>query len=73
MTSLFKGSPCIRQQDDLEAGENRSTDFGRDADSSSGPFDIVSTKNAPIDSLRRWRVRSRVSRVFFFFFLRFIR
>ncbi|KAH8481536.1 hypothetical protein H0E87_029128, partial [Populus deltoides] len=55
MTSLFKGSPCIRQQDDLEAGENRSTDFGRDADSSSGPFDIVSTKNAPIDSLRRWR------------------
>ncbi|KAL9377225.1 hypothetical protein Peur_031345 [Populus x canadensis] len=55
MTSLFKGSPCIRQQDDLEAGENRSTDFGRDADSSSGPFDIVSTKNAPIDRLRRWR------------------
>ncbi|KAI5557595.1 hypothetical protein BDE02_18G114500 [Populus trichocarpa] len=55
MTSLFKGSPCIRQQDDLEAGENRSTDVGRDADSSSGPFDIVSTKNAPIDSLRRWR------------------
>ncbi|KAI9378712.1 hypothetical protein POPTR_018G139800v4 [Populus trichocarpa] len=55
MTSLFKGSPCIRQQDDLEAGENRSTDVGRDANSSSGPFDIVSTKNAPIDSLRRWR------------------
>jgi Ca2+-transporting ATPase len=70
MTSLFKGSPCIRQQDDLEAGENRSTDVGRDANSSSGPFDIVSTKNAPIDSLRRWRVRSRVSLCLF---LRFIR
>ncbi|KAL3567065.1 hypothetical protein D5086_032480, partial [Populus alba] len=55
MTSLFKGSPCIRQRDDLEAGENRSTDVGRDADDSSGPFDIVSTKNAPIDRLRRWR------------------
>uniref|UniRef100_A0A6M2EVQ6 Calcium-transporting ATPase n=1 Tax=Populus davidiana TaxID=266767 RepID=A0A6M2EVQ6_9ROSI len=55
MTSLFKGSPRTRQRDDLEAGENRSTDVGHDADDSSGPFDIVSTKNAPIDRLRRWR------------------
>ncbi|KAG6740051.1 hypothetical protein POTOM_057685 [Populus tomentosa] len=55
MTSLFRGSPRTRQRDDLEAGENRSADVGRDADDSSGPFDIVSTKNAPIDRLRRWR------------------
>ncbi|KAB5514720.1 hypothetical protein DKX38_028626 [Salix brachista] len=43
------------QRGDLEAGQNISTDLGRGGDSSSGPFDIISTKNASIDSLRRWR------------------
>ncbi|KAJ6673157.1 CALCIUM-TRANSPORTING ATPASE [Salix viminalis] len=43
------------QRGDLEAGQNISTDLGRGGDSSSGPFDIISTKNASIDILRRWR------------------
>ncbi|XP_057987929.1 calcium-transporting ATPase 8, plasma membrane-type isoform X2 [Hevea brasiliensis] len=48
MTSPFKSSP-YRRRHDLEAG-GRSTD-----DESSGPFDILSTKNASIERLRRWR------------------
>ncbi|KAJ6731972.1 CATION TRANSPORTING ATPASE [Salix purpurea] len=43
------------QRGDLEAGQNISTDLSRGGDLSSGPFDIISTKNASIDSLRRWR------------------
>lgn len=49
MDSPFKSSPYRRRRD-LEAGDP-STD-----DESSGPFDILSTKNASIERLRRWRV-----------------
>lgn len=45
-----------RWRDDLEAGSGRSGDYEEDDDSSSGPFDITSTKNAPIKRLKRWRV-----------------
>lgn len=45
-----------RRRDDLEAGSGRSDDYEDDDDSSSGPFDITSTKNAPIKRLKRWRV-----------------
>ncbi|KAG8651739.1 hypothetical protein MANES_06G017700v8 [Manihot esculenta] len=48
MDSPFKSSPYRRRRD-LEAGDP-STD-----DESSGPFDILSTKNASIERLRRWR------------------
>ena len=58
------------QRGDLEAGENICTDVGRGAELSSDPFDIISTKNASIDILRRWRVRSLVS-VFFLLLLLF--
>lgn len=44
-----------RWRDDLEAGSGRSGDYEEDDDSSSGPFDITSTKNAPIKRLKRWR------------------
>ena len=55
--SRFKGSPYRRQ--DLEVGDSRSGGFDGDDDAgetSSGPFDIDSTKNIPIARLRRWRV-----------------
>ena len=54
--SRFKGSPYRRQ--DLEVGDSRSGGFDGDDDAgetSSGPFDIDSTKNIPIARLRRWR------------------
>ncbi|XP_061361514.1 calcium-transporting ATPase 8, plasma membrane-type-like [Gastrolobium bilobum] len=52
--SFSKGSsPCDQmQQLDIEAGSP--TDFD-DRDYSSDPFDITSTKNAPIQRLKRWR------------------
>lgn len=53
MTDPFKGSPSYRRRLDLEGGGSRSTDD--DDDESSSPFDIISTKNASIDRLRRWR------------------
>ncbi|GMN55257.1 hypothetical protein TIFTF001_024369 [Ficus carica] len=53
----FKGSPCRRQTNDLEAGaSSRSGDFDDDDDDVSSPFDIPNTKNASIERLRRWRV-----------------
>ncbi|KAJ9689361.1 hypothetical protein PVL29_014846 [Vitis rotundifolia] len=54
--SRFKGSPYRRQ--DLEVGGSRSGGFDDDdnaGETSSGPFDIDSTKNIPIERLRRWR------------------
>lgn len=44
-----------RRQSDLEAGSSSSADF-EDRDSSSNPFGITRTKNAPVERLRRWRV-----------------
>ncbi|KAK4754923.1 hypothetical protein SAY87_008680 [Trapa incisa] len=46
-----KGSPYNRWRD-LEGDGSH---FGEAYDGSSDPFDIASTKNAPIDRLRRWR------------------
>ncbi|GER44799.1 calcium-transporting ATPase 8 family protein [Striga asiatica] len=40
--------------DDLEAG-NSHRDLPEEGDELSGPFDIVRTKSAPVDRLRRWR------------------
>ncbi|CAA0822572.1 Calcium-transporting ATPase 10- plasma membrane-type [Striga hermonthica] len=40
--------------DDLEAG-NSHRDCPEEGDELSGPFDIVRTKSAPVDRLRRWR------------------
>ncbi|KAL6331936.1 hypothetical protein AAG906_020285 [Vitis piasezkii] len=54
--SRFKGSPYRWQ--DLEVGGSRSGGFDGDdhaGETSSGPFDIDSTKNIPIAQLRRWR------------------
>ncbi|KAJ4845751.1 Calcium-transporting ATPase 10, plasma membrane-type [Turnera subulata] len=50
MSGVFKSSPR-RRRSDLEAGGSRS---GED-DDSSDPFNILSTKNAPVHRLRRWR------------------
>ncbi|KAI8565883.1 hypothetical protein RHMOL_Rhmol03G0295700 [Rhododendron molle] len=47
----FKTSPYRRHRNDLEAPDSRECED----DSSSGPFDIYRTKNAPVDRLRRWR------------------
>lgn len=56
MSSIFKGSP-YRRPNDLEAGSSRSAHSDdEDHESCADPFDITSTKNAPIDRLRRWRV-----------------
>ncbi|TYH56513.1 hypothetical protein ES332_D08G024700v1 [Gossypium tomentosum] len=55
MSSIFKGSP-YRRPNDLEAGSSRSAHSDdEDHESFADPFDITSTKNAPIDRLRRWR------------------
>ncbi|WCJ42312.1 calcium-transporting ATPase putative [Euphorbia peplus] len=48
MTTSFKESPYRRRRD-VEAGSIDSED------DVSSPFDILSTKNAPVDRLRRWR------------------
>ncbi|XP_030544971.1 calcium-transporting ATPase 10, plasma membrane-type [Rhodamnia argentea] len=47
-----RGSPHRRRRD-VEAGGGTSGDFG--GGSSLDPFDITSTKNAPVDRLKRWR------------------
>lgn len=55
MSEDYKSSPYRRHKNDIEAGgSNREYDL--DDDEGSGPFDIVRTKRAPIDRLRRWRV-----------------
>lgn len=47
----FNNSP--RGEDkDVEAGTSSFTEYEEDS-----PFDITSTKNAPVERLRRWRVR----------------
>ncbi|XWS27245.1 hypothetical protein CRYUN_Cryun26dG0098200 [Craigia yunnanensis] len=49
MSSIFKGSP-YRQPNDVEAGSSRSAHSDdEDHEFSAVPFDITSTKNAPID------------------------
>lgn len=52
--SLLKNS-TRRQGDDIEAGNSSFGDCD-DGDSSSDPFGITRTKNAPIERLKRWRV-----------------
>ncbi|KAE8673598.1 Calcium-transporting ATPase 8, plasma membrane-type [Hibiscus syriacus] len=55
MSSIFKGSP-YRRPNDVEAGSSRSAHSDdEDHELSPDPFYIPSTKNAPIDRLRRWR------------------
>ncbi|GFP89170.1 calcium-transporting ATPase 8 plasma membrane-type [Phtheirospermum japonicum] len=55
MSEKNKTSPDWRpRQNDLEAG-NSLRDYPDEADESLGPFDIVRTKRAPVDRLRRWR------------------
>ncbi|KAL6560164.1 Calcium-transporting ATPase 8, plasma membrane-type [Orobanche hederae] len=52
MSEEVKTSPYRRYRNDPEAGNNtRDCDGDEDAD----PFDIVRTKSAPVDQLRRWR------------------
>lgn len=48
------GSPSTRRQprDEEEGGDGGFLDEDED------PFDIASTKNVPLDRLRRWRVRN---------------
>ncbi|KAF3452697.1 hypothetical protein FNV43_RR03130 [Rhamnella rubrinervis] len=52
--SNCKGSPNSRPND-LEAGSSRSGDYDDDDVCSSSPFNILSTKRASIERLRRWR------------------
>ncbi|KAL0346910.1 UNVERIFIED_CONTAM: Calcium-transporting ATPase 10, plasma membrane-type [Sesamum calycinum] len=54
MSDEFKTSPYRRYRADVEAG-NSSRNYDEDEDEGSGPFDIVRTKSAPVDRLRRWR------------------
>ncbi|KAJ4709208.1 Calcium-transporting ATPase [Melia azedarach] len=49
MDSLFKSSPYRRQTDE-EAGNSRT-----DLEDDGSPFSLTRTKNASIESLRRWR------------------
>ncbi|KAG6705928.1 hypothetical protein I3842_07G201500 [Carya illinoinensis] len=54
--SFSQNSPSHRRDNDMEAGASRSGVGMNDGDeSSSDPFDITSTKNVPIERLRRWR------------------
>ncbi|KAG2699526.1 hypothetical protein I3760_07G195700 [Carya illinoinensis] len=54
--SFSQNSPRHRRANDMEAGASRSGVGMNDGDeSSSDPFDITSTKNVPIERLRRWR------------------
>ena len=53
MSEEEKPSPYRRHDNDLEAGIN---EFEEEEDS--GPFDILRTKSASVDRLKRWRVSS---------------
>ncbi|KAK9697194.1 hypothetical protein RND81_08G020600 [Saponaria officinalis] len=54
MADEFKKSP-YRRRFDVEAGTSRSGDFSDFENDGSGPFDIPTTKHAPIERLKRWR------------------
>lgn len=61
MSGQFSNSP--RGEDkDVEAG---TTDY----EDSHSPFDIASTKNAPVERLRRWRVNGSSSILYRFIYL----
>ncbi|KAJ9548472.1 hypothetical protein OSB04_021015 [Centaurea solstitialis] len=49
------GSPYRRQRKDVESGGGGSGGFQDDNGSVCDPFDIVSTKSASVDRLKRWR------------------
>lgn len=54
MSGQFSNSP--RGEDkDVEAGTSSFTEY------EDSPFDIASTKNAPVERLRRWRVNGSIS------------
>ncbi|KAI7753938.1 hypothetical protein M8C21_033138, partial [Ambrosia artemisiifolia] len=50
---LSGGSPHRRHRKDLESGDGSSGAY-EECDSVNDPFDIVRTKSAPVDRLRRW-------------------
>ncbi|PIN07122.1 Calcium transporting ATPase [Handroanthus impetiginosus] len=54
MSNEFKTSPQKRNWSDTEAG-NRLPEYANDDNEGFGPFDIVRTKSAPADRLRKWR------------------
>ena len=56
----FKGSPYHRHRDVESGGSSRYPDCSEEDNFS--PFDLTTTKHAPIERLKRWRV-------FFFFIL----
>lgn len=58
-------------QPDLEAGKEGRPDLEEeeDAASSAGPFDIANTKNAPPETLKRWRVKLFLPFYSFFLFV----
>ncbi|CAN8230013.1 unnamed protein product [Cochlearia groenlandica] len=49
MSEQFTNSPRGVEDKDVEAGTSSFTDY------EDGPFNIASTKNAPVERLRRWR------------------
>ncbi|XP_071724578.1 calcium-transporting ATPase 8, plasma membrane-type-like [Rutidosis leptorrhynchoides] len=58
MTSSAKGSPHRRRHEDIEAvgtGSKPAISDDKDESVDNSPFDIISTKNASVDRLRRWR------------------
>ncbi|KAM7272294.1 hypothetical protein ACFE04_026957 [Oxalis oulophora] len=59
MTSSSKGSPHRRRHSDVEAAGTglypQSTYSDEDTEAVDSPFDIISTKNASIHRLKRWR------------------
>lgn len=61
VTYTMSGDYGRRYHNDVEAGVVSRRSYDEDDDG--GPFDIVRTKSAPIDRLKRWRVS------FFYFFL----
>lgn len=51
MSDEYKTSPYRRYKNDVETGSS-----GYDDDDNTGPFDILRTKSASVDRLKRWRV-----------------
>lgn len=57
-TSSSNGLLPGATQPDLENGKELHSEFEEDdAASSEDPFDIANTKNAPPETLKRWRVK----------------